>query len=215
MTRLTEEFVKTRMARTLAGLLATVGALAALPAIAQAAAPDGNGPWADEVQSSTQGKRADGTAVLPARSNPTAALGVAEDTNSEGTFFSLGFGGQIVLGFKNAIVNDAGADMDLELVESTFEPYPKELVDVYVGTKNKYNQSTTWTKVASGVNKDAQLSLPASIKKTRTIKIVDVSDKSLFTGSNLNADGYDVDGVKSLHTVTGGGGGGCHHHGHR
>jgi hypothetical protein len=171
---------------------------------AQAAAPDGKGPWADVVLYSKQGKRADGTAVLPNRSNPRAALGVAENNLAEGNFFSLGFGGEIVLGFKNKIDNGTGPDVDLELTEATFEPYPAELVDVYVLTKK--GKWPTWVKVASNVNKDAQLSLPAGVKKARIVKIVDVSRKSDFVAFP-DADAYDLDGVKALHSQNGGGSG--------
>jgi hypothetical protein len=193
--------VKRGKGRAVAGLLAATGVAAVGGAPAQAAAPDGKGPWADAALYSKQGKRADGTAVLPSRSNPKAAVGVAEDTTGDGTFFSLGFGGEIVLGFLNPIVNGTGADMDLQLVEATFEPYPAEVVDVYVLAKR--GRSWTWVKVASNVNKDAQLALPTDVKETHVVRLVDVSDKSLFTGPNLNADGYDVDGVKALHTAGG------------
>src|SRR5258708_3386786 len=68
-----------------------------------AAAPDGLGPWADTVVTTAQGLRNDGSAVPLVRSDPTAALGVAEQTNADGTFYSLGFGGSITLGFVNGI----------------------------------------------------------------------------------------------------------------
>lgn len=192
--------MRTRNGRAIVGLLAavTLGALGA--GQAQAATPDGYGPWADIVLYQKQGLRADGTAVLPLRSNSKSALGVAENDNSDGSFFSLGFGGEIILGFKNKIVNGTGMDVDVKLVEATFEPYPKELVDVYV-LKVERCHRISWVKIASNVNKDASLPMPASVPSTHVVKLVDVSDKSLFTGSNLNADGYDVDGVSSLHAA--------------
>lgn len=192
--------MRTRFCRTaLIGALATIGAgvLAAGPALAKPPDGPGPGPWADSVISYQQGLRANGTPVLPARSNPNSALGVAENDTAEGHFFSLGFGGQIVLGFKNKLVNGSGADLDINLVEATFEPYPNELVDVYA--LYKQGNTSTWIKVASNVNKDADLALPVSVPCTRALKLVDVSNKALFTGANSNADGYDVDGVKSLH----------------
>ena len=192
--------MRTRKGRGIVGLLAVVGlgAVGAMPA--QAAAPDGYGPWADYVLYQHQGLRADGTAVLPSRSDPKSALGVAENDNSDGSFFSLGFGGQIILGFKNKIVNGTGADVDIKLVEATFEPYPAELVDVYVLKVEKCHR-LSWVKIAGNVNKDATLPMPSPVPSTHVVKLVDVSDKSLFTGPNLNADGYDVDGVSSLHAA--------------
>src|SRR5581483_12293450 len=87
-----------------------------------AAAPDGLGPWADSVLSSHQGLMKNGLAVPAARSDPTAAVGIAENTPLvDTTFFSLGFGGNIVLGFDNGI--SSGAMM----VEATIQPgYPDE-----------------------------------------------------------------------------------------
>ena len=68
----------------------------------------------------------------PARSDPAAALGVAENTTIDIHFVALGFGGKLTLGYQNNICNQPGSDLDLELTEATIEPYPPELVDVYV-----------------------------------------------------------------------------------
>src|SRR5476651_390741 len=77
--------------------------LLATPALA--AAPDGLGPWADKVISTHQGLMKNGQPVPAARSNPLAALGVAENDTVDSHFYSLGFGGKITLGFKNGIKN--------------------------------------------------------------------------------------------------------------
>src|SRR3954447_16217929 len=97
-----------------AGLAAAGVAALACGALATplfAATPDGNGPWADTVVSSAQGKRKNGTDVRAIRSNPLSALGVAELTRVDGTFFSLGFTGTITLGFTNPICNGTGSDL--------------------------------------------------------------------------------------------------------
>jgi len=164
-----------------------------IPGAAQAAAPDGPGPWADRVVDTIQGVRADGTPVLPARSNPTAALGVAERTDAEGTFYSLGFitpqaGGRISLGYDNGVCNGPGAD--IELVESTIEPFQPELVDVFVS-----RDAVTYRKIADDVNKDAMVSLPADVGCVQFVRLVDQTPRL----KNLN-DGYDVDGVRAIFT---------------
>ena len=176
-------------------IVAIVAALAAALAVpttfVSAATPDGaSGPWADSVESSSQGLRKDGTAVLPERSDPTAALGEAEDDDSSGSYFSLGFGGEIVLGFDNYICNGDGDD--IELVEVTNEPYPDERVDVYVS-----QNGVDFTLAASAVNKDATVPLPAGMPWAKYVKLVDVSDPNLH---NSTADAYDIDGVKALHS---------------
>src|ERR1700722_2761947 len=91
-----------------------------------AAAPDGLGPWADTVVSFHQGLQKNGLPVAAARSNPNAAVGVAENTPMvDSSFVSLGFGGNIVLGFDNGISSGA------MVVEATNEPgYPIETAKV-------------------------------------------------------------------------------------
>src|SRR5688572_1782667 len=91
-----------------------------------AAAPDGLGPWADTVISSSQGIMKNGAPVPAARSDNTAALGVAEENTVDTNFFSLGFGGNIILGFDN------GISSGVFVVESTNPDYPLEQAAVEV-----------------------------------------------------------------------------------
>jgi hypothetical protein len=156
-----------------------------------AATPDGAaGPWADSVVSYTQGLRKDGSPVLAARSNPNAALGVAENNTVEGNFFSLGFGGWIILGFDNWIINGTGND--IQIVEATNETYPAELIDVYVS-----QDGSSWVQIADNVNKDVSVDM-GSMTWARYVKIVDQTDPSVHSS---NADAYDLDGVKAIHSV--------------
>src|SRR3954470_16320207 len=107
-------------------LFATALVALVFAAVAGGAAPDGvAGPWADFVVAANQGKTADGGAVPAARSNPQNAVGPAEapagpDPAPANTFYSLGFGGSITLGFENPICNGAGPDIDV--IEITQEP---------------------------------------------------------------------------------------------
>lgn len=183
------------MSKRLLGLILAAVAIGVFASPALAAAPDGAGPWADTVVSSDQGLRNDGTPVLPARSDPTAALGVAErpvdpTTAGPGTFFALGFGGEIELGFDNRICNVPGDDLDLELVEATKEPYEPELVDVFVS-----KDGSSYTLAASDVNKDATIGLPDGTDFVNFVKVVDKTDPAI---SKDDADGYDLDGVQAL-----------------
>jgi hypothetical protein len=184
------------MRKRLLGVFVAAAGLSAFGAApALAAVPDGAGPWADSVAGFTQGLRQDGSPVLPARSDPTAALGVAERSTDPsgsgvGTFVSLGFGGHIDLGFDNRICNQEGDDLDIELVEATQEPYADELVDVYVS-----KDGVSYTLAASNVNKDATIGLPAGMEYAKYVRLVDKTNPAV---SETNADGYDVDGVQAL-----------------
>lgn len=148
-----------------------------------AAAPDGAGPWADSVHSTTQGMMKNGAAVPPIRSDSSSALGVAENDTVDGNFYSLGFGGNIALGFDN------GISSGVILVEATNPGYPGETAKVEVS-----ENGTTWV-VAGNVTTDGQVNKPDSITCARYVRITDTSDPANF--SDATADGYDVDGVRA------------------
>lgn len=154
-----------------------------VPSSVSAAAPDGAGPWADTVVSSSQGLRKDGSAVLLVRSNPAAALGVAENDTVDGNFFSLGFGGSMTLGFDNGI---SGGTL---VVEATNLGYPNEKAQVEVSP-----DGTTWT-VAGTVTTDGEVALPQSVSCAKFVRVTDTSTPADFADDT--ADAYDVDGVKS------------------
>ncbi len=149
-----------------------------------AAPPDGGGPWADTVVSSSQALRKDGSAVLPARSDPTSTLGVAENDTVDSHFFSLGFGGSITLGFDNGISSGT------LIVEATNPGYPPEKAKVEVSP-----DGSTWT-LAGTVTQDGEVALPQNVRCAKFVRLTDVSNPSDF--SDDTADAYDVDGVKAL-----------------
>jgi hypothetical protein len=146
-----------------------------------AALPDGAGPWADSVISTVQGLRKNGTAVPAIRSNPASALGIAENNTIEGNFYSLGFGGHIVLGFDN---HQSGG---VVLVEATNPNYPVEKATVEVS-----EDGITWIG-AGTVNQDGEVPVPQGVC-VKYVRITDISNPADF--SDDTADGYDVDGVK-------------------
>jgi len=177
-----------------------VAGLAALVLAGQAvaAAPDGvAGPWADFVVDANQWPTAGGGAVPAVRSNPQNAVGPAEaapgdDPVPGNTFFSLGFGGSITLGFENPICNpDGGADIDV--IEITLEPYPLETVEVYVS-----NDGVNFV-LAGQISKDGSVSMPASVTVAHYVMLVDVTNPASFV-NDPTADGYDVDGVSARTT---------------
>lgn len=148
-----------------------------------AAAPDGLGPWADSVASFHQGLMKNGLPVPAIRSNPNAALGIAENNTIPGNFFSLGFGGHIVLGFDN------GISSGVFIVEATNPGYPIEKAKVEVS-----ENGTTWIN-AGQVSQDGSVNKPAGLGCARFVRLTDISNPNDF--SDATADGYDVDGVKA------------------
>jgi hypothetical protein len=149
-----------------------------------AAAPDGAGPWADSVVTFSQGLTKAGNPVPAPRSDPTAALGVAENDTVEPHFVSLGFGGALTLGFDNGI---SGGTV---IIEATNLGYPAETAKVEVSP-----DGSTWT-LAGNVTQDGQVSMPQSVTCAKFVRITDTSDKANF--SDDTADAYDVDGVQAV-----------------
>lgn len=174
--------------------LAIISAIILLGAGAvMAGTPDGaSGPWADEMVSFNQGQRVNGTDVLPERSDPNQALGPAEGTDTI-NFVSLGFDGELVLGFENCILNGDGND--IEIVETSYDSpscgaYP-ETVRIYASQDN-----SSWEDLGTSCL-DGACDL-GSLPYAKYVKLVDESDPNDFNGT---ADGFDVDGVKALYSA--------------
>lgn len=174
--------IKTKVLTTLTALAAA--AVFAVPVLA--AVPDGPGPWADEVITSSQGNTKGGTpvsTVSPDRSDPTSALGVAEDDTVDTHFFSLGFGGSITLRFDN------GISSGVFVVEATNPNYPLEKADVEIS-----EDGSTWF-AAGQVVQDGSVNVPQGVSCATYVRITDASDPNDF--SEDSADAYDVDGVEA------------------
>ncbi len=183
--------------RILAGALTAASLSASVAPLALAAAPDGVGPWADTVVSASQGLRKDGSPVDVIRSDATQALGAAETTGTpddaglvNGTFFSLGFGGSIVLGFDGGIKNDAG--FDVTVFESTNPGYQDEAIMVEAS-----EDGSTWF-LSTPVQdvRDSSYDFSPNITCAKFVRITDVTNPATFEPT---ADAFDLDAVKSLH----------------
>lgn len=150
-----------------------------------AATPDGSGPWADYVVSTSQGLDKLGNAISPTRSDAQTTIGVAEDNDADGSFFSLGFGGNIVLGFENGFKNG------VLVIESTHtdEYYPIETALVEVSA-----DGTNWF-TAGNVSQDSRVEFPEELACAQYVRITDTSNPTDYPDDV--ADGYDVDGVKA------------------
>lgn len=174
--------------------LATVTAGLALASPVSAAAPDGFGAWADGIAVSNQGMRKNGTSVLPDRSDLSAALGVAEGTQNIGTFYSLGMGGSTTFAFQNGISEGTF------VVESTWTDYyyPTETAKVEVSTNG-----INYQEIGNITKEDGEVEIPAGFGCALFVRLTDTSNPALFEDT---ADGFDVDGVRSVGKpcVTGG-----------
>lgn len=168
-------------------------ALLFIAGTAIAGTPDGaTGPWADTVVNFDQGLRKNDTAVLTERSDPSQILGPAENDDTV-NFVSLGFGGTLILGFDNCILN--GEDEDIEIVETSYGSpdcgsYP-ETVRIYASQDN-----SSWEDLGTSCL-DGACDL-GSLAWAKYIKLIDESNTADFGGT---ADGIDIDGVQALHSA--------------
>lgn len=149
--------------------------------------------YAATVVSSAQALRKNGTVVLTDRSDPGEALGSPETSGNpfdspvvNGTFFSLGFGGNVVLGFDDFIVNEPGDDITVYEVTGG-SSYPEEKVVVEAS-----QDGLAWVGLGT-ILRDDSVDLGA-LPWAKFVRLTDVSDSGLFEAT---ADAYDLDAVEA------------------
>jgi len=163
-----------------------------LTASLYAQTPGAAGCYATSVVSFNQLKRNDGSFVPVAQSDPSRALGVPQNDESQ-NFVSLGFGGSITLSFDGAIANGEGTD--IRVVESTFNnaicPRYPERVRAFASQDGCH-----FVYLGEGCQ-DFEFDL-GSLEWAQYIRLVDASPLGVpYQGQSI-VDGYDVDGVMCL-----------------
>ncbi|HOY97031.1 MAG TPA: T9SS type A sorting domain-containing protein, partial [Catalimonadaceae bacterium] len=145
-----------------------------------------------------QGPRADGSPVDAARSNPDLAKGTPENTNLEGSFYSLGFGGSVVVEINGGIYNRPGND--LRVVETTYWAWScqrySERARIYISVDN-----VNWVDKGE-ICQDGEFDI-WPLQCIRYVKIVDTSIPETFVDEPVLADGFDVDGIECIGATNG------------
>ena len=169
----------------LAITLATVLALSLGLVFAGPVGANGSRACASAVSESEQGLRQNYTPITdPARTDPLKALGAPD-----GVFFSLGFGGSIVLEFPEPVGES------LTVWETTWGYYPPETATVDGST-----DGVSWTFIGTANNATGQPGTephPTTFTLDRCInyvRITDTSDRADFN-SRPTADAFDLDAV--------------------
>ncbi|MBU0504762.1 hypothetical protein KJ708_02120, partial [bacterium] len=156
------------------------------------------GPYAAHfVISTAQGLTKGGDVIAAERSDPTNAL-THDPADLTSVFYSLGFGGEIVVGFHCPLTNGSGNDV--RVYEKTFpsDTYPTELIEVYAWDEVNdvwmlLGTADNWpAEERSNVATDLDL---GSLAYTTMIKIVDISNPDLHGDP---ADAFDLNGVYAL-----------------
>lgn len=150
--------------------------------------------YGSEVLAYNPGPRYDGSPITdPERLDPTKALGPPQLDDSF-NFVSLGYGGDLVIGFEGFVVNGPGAD--ILVAETTFGPldftnYP-ESADVYVsqdGTNFYFVGSMT-------TNQIGLFDITAAGQGFAWITSVKVVDTT--PDGSVSDDGFDVDAIVAI-----------------
>lgn len=146
-----------------------------------------------------QGLQINGSAVKSERSVPENAL-FYETGQKEDNFFSLGFGGWMILEFGCHITNGEGNDV--RVVEDTWGTYPLEKANVYASQDN-----ISWTLLgeADNVSRNTGDNIHTffefdlgDLEWATYIKVEDTTDKTIWE-IRPTADGYDLNAVLALH----------------
>lgn len=161
--------------------------------------PCQEGPaWASSVVTSTQGKRKDGSDVIPGRSDTSKALGAADWVSGTGSnFYSLGFGGTITLKFSGYVIDTPGDDLSFH--EGTNGNYPDERLSIDVSQDG----SNWYTLSDQATNTDPNHVSYADFNESgydwiQYVRLTDISNSALFPN---DADGYDLDAVDATQQV--------------
>lgn len=142
--------------------------------------------YASTVESYTPGTQKNGSPVAVNRSDPSEALGVPD-----GTFVSLGYDGELILGFPTAM----SGNLMVSVFETTNAPYPLETAQVAVS-----NSSTgPWTVVGTADNTASSTSLAVG-QCYQYVRLIDTTDETLH---NATSDGFDVDAVEATYDTEG------------
>lgn len=138
-----------------------------------------------------QAKRKNGTNVLAARSDPETVKG-----QTDNQFYSLGFGGVMVLEFETRIDNGPGFDLGIAEVTNGRSTYPEELATVEVSQDGEswiyLGQASS--RATSGLNRYDLDTI--AMPWIRFMRLTDVSNPGPFEAT---ADGFDIDSIQAYH----------------
>lgn len=169
--------------------------------------------WASRVEPGTKvGTNPYGQAYQPTanRANPAFGIGPANFEPSESTnntFYSLGYGGEVVYSFSKRVKNADGFDITIhEATIGDRKALSEDRAEIEVS-----QNGSTWKKIgnaSSRSNDGGEGISKLNISSTgwswiKYVKIRDTSNRSL--GKSYD-DGFDIDAIGAVKTESGGGG---------
>lgn len=152
--------------------------------------------YVSDIVLNNQGTRKDNGPIPSTRINPANMFGLPNGP-AEGTFFSLGKNGSVIVTFASPVydVNGTGTDLSFHEITNGRSGYPLEKASVEVSADN-ITYYPLVGEVSSEPPGDGVMFLDFSttgLSSIQYIKLIDTTDYSL--NPNSNADGYDVDAI--------------------
>jgi len=136
--------------------------------------------------------------VKKVRSNPKAVLSL-ETGKNEANFFSLGFGGWIIVEFDHPVY---APELVLVVEDTWGGNYPLEKADVYVSTTG---EDGSWVHVGTADNHNLRRNQTysectlniESVPYVRFVRVVDITDANDFTNypNDNTVDGFDLNAI--------------------
>ena len=156
--------------------------------------------WASNVVSSDQGQKKSGADVNENRSDPENALGEPDTVSVNGPkWFSLGFGGEIVVRFAFPVLDIDGVDLSFHEITGGRANYPEETADVYVSQNGVDFEYVGEVSSEPGGGGDGVVYLDFNSTGFDSIQYVKIIDTTNPDDHNNNADGYDLDAVDATY----------------
>ena len=160
------------------------------------------GGWADNVEDYNRAKKKDGTDITdPNRTDPEEVLDEEDwEPGDNDGFFSLGFGGWIIVSFKNFVPDVEGNDISIhEATNGTFPTgYPEETALIEVS-----QDGSVWYELGQASNltgADRVTYFDFASTGLAWIKYVRVTDTTDSSPHDSGADGFDLDAVDATQT---------------
>ncbi|MCB9812103.1 hypothetical protein H6778_00385 [Candidatus Nomurabacteria bacterium] len=149
------------------------------------------GGWVDEPIDSNQGTQKNGDAVLVSRSDTSSIAGAPDND-----FFSLGFGGWVIMKFDKFVPDLDGDDISIHEVTNGRDTYPVEKVQVEVSQNNvdwsTLTEEATNKKTEGGEGVTLLDFSETGLAWIKYVRVTDTTDGSLHVPT---ADGFDLDAI--------------------
>lgn len=142
-----------------------------------------------EVLNYEQGLQTNGESVADDRSNPEVSLGAPSSDNSAGSFFSLGVGGFIEIGFPGIVLDLPGND--IKVVETSFSGNDCGFNDDEFADIELSSDGINW-ELYGTICRNEEIDIANT--GLEFVTAIRITNSEITT----TLDGYDVDGVLAL-----------------